>query len=184
MLTSEINHLRAIEKWQRENKHCPSCDARIPYEKRGNRFCSHSCAASYNNLGVRRHGKPKEARGACVFCGNSLRKGQTKYCSSPCMKEYRHKKYIRHWLAGDIDGIVSNGISTHIRRYLFEERGQACEICGWSQASQFTGNIPVEIHHKDGNWMNNRLTNLQIICPNCHSLTGTYKNLNKSTRKR
>lgn len=38
--------------------------------------------------------------------------------------------------------------------------------------------LPLEVHHKDGNKRNNKLENLEILCPNCHSLTDTYKNKN------
>jgi predicted HNH restriction endonuclease len=31
--------------------------------------------------------------------------------------------------------------------------------------------------------LNNNEDNLQVLCPNCHSLTSTYKNLNKLGRK-
>lgn len=39
--------------------------------------------------------------------------------------------------------------------------------------------IPLELHHIDGNHDNNALTNLQILCPNCHSLTENYCSKNK-----
>jgi 5-methylcytosine-specific restriction endonuclease McrA len=43
-----------------------------------------------------------------------------------------------------------------------------CEICG---VSIWQGiKLPLELHHKDGNHMNNNLDNLQILCPNCHSI--------------
>ena len=38
--------------------------------------------------------------------------------------------------------------------------------------------IPLEIHHIDGNHKNNKLENLQILCPNCHSLTTNYRGKN------
>ena len=43
-----------------------------------------------------------------------------------------------------------------------------CEICGVSiwQGVQ----LPLELHHKDGNHFNNDFSNLQILCPNCHSI--------------
>jgi hypothetical protein len=43
-----------------------------------------------------------------------------------------------------------------------------CEICGVSiwQGVQ----LPLELHHKDGNHFNNDFDNLQILCPNCHSI--------------
>ena len=43
-----------------------------------------------------------------------------------------------------------------------------CEICG---ASIWQGKqLPLELHHKDGNHYNNDFDNLQILCPNCHSI--------------
>ena len=45
--------------------------------------------------------------------------------------------------------------------------------------NQFTKKIPLEIHHKDGNYLNNNEDNLELLCPNCHSLTNTYKAANK-----
>ena len=43
-----------------------------------------------------------------------------------------------------------------------------CEICG---VSLWNGvKLPLELHHKDGNHYNNNLDNLQILCPNCHSI--------------
>lgn len=34
--------------------------------------------------------------------------------------------------------------------------------------------VKFHLHHKDGNHMNNELDNLQILCPNCHSMTDNY----------
>lgn len=43
-----------------------------------------------------------------------------------------------------------------------------CERCG---LTEWLGHpIPLELHHKDGNHYNNKLDNLEILCPNCHSL--------------
>ena len=42
-----------------------------------------------------------------------------------------------------------------------------------------TGRVPVQIDHKDGDWMNHKKDNLEVLCPNCHSLTPTYMGLNK-----
>lgn len=38
---------------------------------------------------------------------------------------------------------------------------------------------PLELHHIDGNSKNNNLSNLQLLCPNCHSLTSNYRGRNK-----
>jgi hypothetical protein len=51
--------------------------------------------------------------------------------------------------------------------------------CGWSRRHPTTGKVPVEVEHIDGNWENNRLTNLTLLCPSCHSLTPTFRALNR-----
>ena len=44
-----------------------------------------------------------------------------------------------------------------------------CEICGRSE--WLDQPIPLELHHINRNHFDNRLENLQILCPNCHSYT-------------
>lgn len=52
-----------------------------------------------------------------------------------------------------------------------------CEICG---RTEWEGKeIPLCIHHKDGNHINNEISNLQILCPNCHAQTDNYCGKNK-----
>lgn len=65
------------------------------------------------------------------------------------------------------------------RRAIAAKRGWKCENCG---LSEWLGElIPLEIHHKDGNHLNNLEDNLQLLCPNCHAQTENYrgKNINK-----
>jgi predicted HNH restriction endonuclease len=68
------------------------------------------------------------------------------------------------------------------RRWLLRERGHACEVC---RLSEWCGvKVPIELHHRDGNAENNAKENLQLVCPNCHAQTPTYKakNRGRSTR--
>ncbi len=53
-----------------------------------------------------------------------------------------------------------------------------CEICGWCQRSE-DERIPVELDHVNGNHSDNRLENLRVLCPNCHSLQATHRGKNK-----
>jgi hypothetical protein len=39
--------------------------------------------------------------------------------------------------------------------------------------------VPIEVEHIDGDWRNSRVENLTLLCPNCHSLTATYRGLNR-----
>ena len=50
--------------------------------------------------------------------------------------------------------------------------------CGWNEVHSVTKNVPIEMNHRDGNSENNALENLELLCPNCHSLTPTYGALN------
>ena len=49
--------------------------------------------------------------------------------------------------------------------------------------NQYSGKVPLQIHHIDGNCLNNKEENLQLLCPNCHSLTETFGNLNKKSKR-
>lgn len=54
---------------------------------------------------------------------------------------------------------------------------KCCEKCG---ISIWQGELlPLELHHKDGNHFNNSLTNLEILCPNCHSIQEGNSGANK-----
>lgn len=55
-------------------------------------------------------------------------------------------------------------------------RGRKCECCG---SSHWLGKeITLEVHHKDGDSLNNTLDNLELLCPNCHSLTDNWRGKN------
>jgi hypothetical protein len=53
-----------------------------------------------------------------------------------------------------------------------------CELCGWKEPAP-DGRIPVELDHINGDRIDNRLENLRILCPNCHSLQSTHRGLNQ-----
>ena len=120
----------------------------------------------------------------CLNCGKELTGRQTKYCSNQCQKEYQYKEFIERWQQGLENGIVGQyGISNHIKRYMFTKHNYKCEKCGWGQINPFTQTLPLEIHHKDGDYRNNNEDNLELLCPNCHSLTQSYKGANRSGRE-
>ena len=115
----------------------------------------------------------------CKKCGKSLKSG-TYYCNNHCQKEYEYKIYIHNWKLGLCNGMRGKyQISNHIRRYLLEKYDNKCSRCGWNEKKPYSGIIPLEIEHVDGNYYNNSESNLLILCPNCHSLTSTYKGANR-----
>ena len=122
----------------------------------------------------------------CLNCNKPLIKYQTKYCSNKCQSEYQYKEYINSWKNGYEDGISGNfSTSNYIKKYLEERAKGKCEKCGWNQINLYTKKVPLEIHHKDGDYRNNNENNLELLCPNCHSLTENYRgsNIGKSTRE-
>jgi Zn finger protein HypA/HybF involved in hydrogenase expression len=62
---------------------------------------------------------------------------------------------------------------------MIKKHGEKCMECGWNEINIHTGKIPIELEHIDGNFINNNEENLKLLCPNCHSLTSTYKGANK-----
>lgn len=146
------------------------------------KFCNNSCAASYNNKFTKKKEKEKIK---CKNCGHDLSNRQKKYCNNKCQQEYEYKEYIQEWKNGVVNGTVGKyAISKYIKRYLMEKYNFQCSQCEWHERNQFTGNIPLEIHHKDGDYTNNEEDNLDLLCPNCHSLTETYKAANKGNGRK
>ena len=116
----------------------------------------------------------------CLNCGKTQNGRKVrKFCNSKCQQEFEYKKYIDEWKNGNVNGMRGEfNISRHIRRYLFNKYDNKCALCGWSKINIYTGNVPLEIDHIDGDYKNNNEDNLILLCPNCHSLTPTYKALN------
>lgn len=90
---------------------------------------------------------------------------------------------INLWLTGEWTGSDANGeLADTIRNFLVREANHKCSECGWNKVNPSTGNVPLEVDHIDGVSTNNSRDNLKVLCPNCHSLTPTYKSLNKNGR--
>ena len=51
-----------------------------------------------------------------------------------------------------------------------EHRCERCKRVEWEGVS-----IPLELHHINGTRTDNRISNLQLLCPNCHALTDNYR---------
>jgi hypothetical protein len=70
------------------------------------------------------------------------------------------------------------GVKTPLLRKKLIQDGlkqECCEMCG---INEWMGNkLTLELHHVDGNRFNNSVNNLQILCPNCHSLTPNHSKM-------
>lgn len=156
-------------------KICPNCQSPLSFEKRRQVCCSRTCAAQHT-------GKTATKNIACVVCSKLVRRHKrtnTLCCSYTCSNTYKYIKYIEAWKNGERSGAAGEGVSSHVRRYLIEQRGEKCEICGWAEQHPVTNKVPVQVEHVDGDYTNNSEHNLKLLCPNHHSLTPTYGGLNR-----
>ena len=194
------------EKKHKEPRYCLNCGKELTGRDTV-KFCSSSCSASYNNK--LRGSMPEDVKEKisyalsskspdfnnetyeyyqktetiCVICGKTftkMAKDNMDCCSNTCRGKYKFNEFVKNWKDGKESGIVgSYGISARLKHYLLEKYNYSCSKCGWSERNPYTNRIPLEVEHIDGNFQNNSEENLTILCPNCHSLTSTYKGANR-----
>ena len=101
------------------------------------------------------------------YAGNQSGKGMSKAKEKLSFQEYLNT-------SKDIQ-------SNKVRIKLLEEgiKPHKCENC---ELEEWMGRpIPLELHHIDGDKTHNELSNYQLLCPNCHALTDSYRG--KNSRK-
>jgi uncharacterized OB-fold protein len=68
-------------------------------------------------------------------------------------------------------------VTKRVRRYLMEENQGRCmdPDCGWDWSRP----CKVEVDHENGDPYDHKFGNVRVLCPNCHSMTKTYKGRNR-----
>lgn len=140
------------------------------------KFCSRSCAATYNNnTGLYKRRSPE---GKCKRCGVSIPSSRF-YCKDHRFNpSIRREEKIESWIAGSWRGGTDSGLSITIRNYLLEESQYSCSKCGFNILHPDDNKTILEINHIDGDGTNHCPENLEVICPNCHALTSSYRGRN------
>lgn len=156
--------------------HCLQCGIIFKGQSKKSKFCSNRCSALHNNnikpyLDSRQSLKPPTT--VCKGCGVEFALKRHKkqiFCSNLCHGDFMRKQ----------DAIVSfalveqgKGTSRRCKQYLIETKGNVCTLCG---QGTIWNNFPLvlQLDHIDGNSDNNTLSNLRLVCPNCHTQTETY----------
>jgi hypothetical protein len=124
----------------------------------------------------------------CLNCNKiQLIKKSTlnKYCSNYCQIQYQYNQKLTNWLMGLELGYTgkTKQIKKFVRNYLHETRGTACSQCGWDERHPVDNSVLTEIDHIDGDAENCTPDNLRILCPNCHSMTSTFRARNKNSKR-
>jgi Zn finger protein HypA/HybF involved in hydrogenase expression len=92
---------------------------------------------------------------ACRHCGTTFNASPSEkriYCSKACINKSAKEKFVAKF---------TTARKAMARRKLLTK----CERCGYSETPEILG-----VHHKDRNRNNNLIDNLEVLCPNCHSL--------------
>lgn len=159
-----------------ESKTCKECGINLTTKDKRAKFCSQKCAAKFNN-------RSRKTSQPCQYCSTVILGNRNQvYCSYSCARHQQNTDYIQRWkMKKEVGYKGSFGQpSKIIRDYLFEISNSKCMSCGWSKTNESSGKIPLQVHHIDGNAFNCVEENLQLLCPNCHSLTPNFGRLNKT----
>ena len=132
----------------------------------------------------------KSWRGVCRYLGLKIAGGTQHHLKKRCKdygidhshftgqahnkgKRFGPKRPIEEYLKKD-----SPTSSHRLKLRLISEglKEHKCEVC---LGTEWMGKpVPIELDHIDGDHENNELSNLRIICPNCHAQTDTHAGKN------
>ena len=142
---------------------CLQCNTPFMARRKFTKYCSSKCAQRFSQAKM-------TVRLDCAYCGKPFMRNagdaaKTKYkkriyCDRECMwaDKIRQAPRSKKWGA----------VSKWFRRF---NRMKCCSRCGYDEETGI-----LIIHHKDRNRDNNELDNLEVLCPNCHSLEHLKEN--------
>jgi len=138
-------------KNERVELDCQVCKTKfsvISHRQKTAKYCSKKC---YTQAMIGRGNTSYK----CLHCSKVFLGSQShkrKYCSRACNGKSRKETFKPKF--------------TTVRKAMLA-RGliNKCERCGFDQYPQILG-----VHHKDRNRNNNEINNLEVLCPNCHSI--------------
>jgi hypothetical protein len=169
-----IRKAQKIKQYHKDPKLCRQCVGVIPYDRRRyNVFCSHTCRAIF-------YGSEKSKRLTkqwhCKSCHkehHSVPFKTKRFCNMKCYNDNKLSKHITKFNKGMLSE------RNTIKRCLTKLFGYKCFTCGldcWQGHR-----LSLELDHVDGNANNNMPSNLRLVCPNCHSITPTWKGRNRGS---
>lgn len=110
----------------------------------------------------------------CKFCGELIVNINT-YCNGTCKANYDAMLFGKKWQVKG-QNVLPKSVKRHgliqgtARRYLFLINNFSCARCNWTYDFGDSSFPPLEVSHKDNDYKNNNLANLELLCPNCHAV--------------
>ena len=179
-----------------QNK-CLTCEKSVQqfFDKK-KRFCSRTCfQRKQNQLRVLNKEVKNYSRITknCLNCKSEFsipgKHKNRKFCQLKCWYTYNNKK--QDWKVGkNWNEIYGTEIANKMREALIKRQtihGKTAElkrnrqeylkiakenyewICNNCAKTKTNNNFDLVVHHKDGNNKNNIVTNLEVLCQNCHT---------------
>ena len=172
----------------RVEKECKQCSVKFSvanYRKDTALYCSRKCLA----LAARVQIEANCAECGALFTHISSMASKAKYCSRKCFHKAMNRKGTVEYTCQHCDkkfldapshkrkfcskacvnksnkSVWKGKFSTVRKIMLTRNMISKCERCGYSEHPEILG-----VHHKDRNRHNNDLSNLEVLCPICHSL--------------
>jgi hypothetical protein len=147
------------------------------------KFCSRSCAVTYNNKKIAKRTALPPKKSYCLFCRKQIinSKHTRKYCNLKCFQnhqfELRSKQFEQNGIIYSKDKFDTS--TSFLKRYFLKKQKNKCKICGlvnnWNNH-----HLILILDHINGIPNDWSITNLRLICPNCDSQLSTYKRRNKN----
>jgi hypothetical protein len=146
---------------------CECCENEHDASYGSGRFCSLKCARGFSTKAKR-----QEINAAVSKRLKGLPGRPQSYPSAETVDKIKQTWENKMMTAA----FESLGYDTKRRRILLEQEGK-CNHCG---ISEWQGKpIILEVDHINGIGNDDRRVNLEAICPNCHSVTDTWRGRNK-----
>jgi hypothetical protein len=162
---------------------CENCKEKHDGKYGSGRFCSAKCARGFSTKNKRKeinNKVSKKLKGRTNFA--TVSKGTEAYekWKSSIAETWKNKNEKRK------QEIMQNKPFCDWPRPMiwdrvFDDQDGKCRNC---KNSHWMGElITLELEHIDGDSSNNKRENVELLCPNCHSLTPTWRGRNKAGRE-
>lgn len=153
---------------------CQTCkenfEAQLREVNRGNgKYCSKKCAIEgVKNKLLERNAKINIPNTECSYCKkvfykNNSQKQNSKKNLHFCCREHKDLAQRIEFGLKKLQPLHYGSGDSYYREMAFRSKEHECERCKYNKHPEI-----LEVHHIDRNRENNKIENLEVLCPRCH----------------